>query len=625
MFNRILGKNLFSWDELDYEVTQGVSLIDGFNHDDNTSEGSGKSAVLNTLCWTLYGQIPKDAKIDDVIRHGQKSGAGQVNLENGYSVVRTRKPNSLYIVDPSGKKLKGRDAKETQQLIIRLIGMGFETFCQTLYFSQSYPKKFVTAAETDKGKILSEIQDLSIFDKAKKSAGDKARELGKELLQLEVTVEKDQERLEELGERVEDLKDAIEAFDARKQEKVTDLEKRCDILEHELSEVHEANKNANIKELEEQISHYSKMHKALVDKKAEIKYDLKQVDKIQEDYERQQSRLERELKRYDRQIHDLSAEIEELQESEGKCPVCGGELGDEHQAKVQEKMDKMLEKLQRLDEEKSSLEAQDSEAPEPVDTKDLEKMLKEVTKEADTVSEAYQELLSEKRDVDSLESTEKRLAKEFRALGDQLDKALAEEPTRETERLKEAQKREKELKKTLKENEKKLKDIAALHGKYKLLSKGFKDVKAYVFQSLLADLSKKSTVLAQSLFEVPIQIEFTNEAEDGGLSKILTNVTLDGVERPLGLLSGGQGRRVQLAVDLALSKIVANRSENPINFRAFDEPFKDLSETSMEKVVKLLEKLPGTTILIEHNSVVKSIVDRVFSVELKNGVTRNAS
>ena len=79
MFNKIEASNLFSWEKLEYDVSKGISQIVGFNYDDNTSEGSGKSSIPNILCWVLYGKIPKEAKIDDVIREGAKSGWGCVH------------------------------------------------------------------------------------------------------------------------------------------------------------------------------------------------------------------------------------------------------------------------------------------------------------------------------------------------------------------------------------------------------------------------------------------------------------------------------------------------------------------------------------------------------------------
>jgi DNA repair exonuclease SbcCD ATPase subunit len=104
--------------------------------------------------------------------------------------------------------------------------------------------------------------------------------------------------------------------------------------------------------------------------------------------------------------------------------------------------------------------------------------------------------------------------------------------------------------------------------------------------------------------------------------KIDVSVSIDGKDRPLGLYSGGQFRRIALAVDLALSDITCARNSNKLNLMILDEYCKDLSEVSMEKVLKLLQSRKGSTILIEHNSIFKSIVNNVFEVELINKVSR---
>ena len=97
MFKTIKAKNFFSWKQLEFDFNSGVTLITGDNLDDNTSEGAGKSSIANALCWAIYGQLQKDTNIDDVITTGQKSCIVEVELTDGTHIVRSRKPNQLYI------------------------------------------------------------------------------------------------------------------------------------------------------------------------------------------------------------------------------------------------------------------------------------------------------------------------------------------------------------------------------------------------------------------------------------------------------------------------------------------------------------------------------------------------
>ena len=172
MITKVKATNFLSFSDLDVTLPKGVTLIDGWNADDQTSEGSGKSAVLNAICWGLYGKIPKEANVDDVIKEGEKLCAVSVWFSNQAAVLRSRNPNTLelHVFDESGngRIVKGKDARETQTLIEEFVGLTFETFCQTVYFAQNYTKKFITSNQEEKGKILSEVQNLSVFDKAGK-------------------------------------------------------------------------------------------------------------------------------------------------------------------------------------------------------------------------------------------------------------------------------------------------------------------------------------------------------------------------------------------------------------------------------------------------------------------------
>ena len=161
-----------------------------------------------------------------------------------------------------------------------------------------------------------------------------------------------------------------------------------------------------------------------------------------------------------------------------------------------------------------------------------------------------------------------------------------------------------------------LKETKQEYNRLETLKKGFKEIKSFVFNSALKELTDKTNVYLTDLFEVPINIAFTNDN-----MKIGMDVVYDGKVRGLGLLSGGQFRRVSLAVDLALSDIINTRKGSKFNLLILDEYFKDLSEQSMEKCLKLLERLGKSTILIEHNSIFKSIVDKTFEVELVGGVS----
>lgn len=618
MFKSIKASNLFSWEELDYEIKSGVSQIVGFNFDDNTSEGSGKSSIPNILSWVLYGKIPKEAKIDEVIREGCDSGSGYVELENGIKIFRSRKPNLLTIFTADDEIVQGKDAKETQTLITKIIGLDFDAFCQTVYFAQNYPKKFISSNETEKALILSEIQDLTIFDRAKKKAHDLIKMKEGEYLQLEKNLNDVRHNITRYYSNAELLVEFIDKFEESKKQKIDEIESNKETrtlykLEYEKL----LNSGSRKKELLESLTNTKGMLKDLADKKVEFLTKIKGS----ENRKRELEKIEREFSQVGKNIEFFMGKLKKYDSGGLRCPTCGGEVHDDKKNEVFSEKKEYENKLHECLSSRDFLISELSGLKNAEDISIIKNLLNEVEGE-NSVLERRKSI--EERELFNLDEASIKLRsynQEIEALESALEKIKKTEPTKELSNLQEIENKLETLKKQevliAAETQKKQREINNLN----TLKDGFKEVKSYVFQSLLAELSYKATMLARDLFEVPVKVDFLNEGEDGGITKILTQVTLDGVTRSTGLLSGGQYRRVELSVDLALAGIVANRSQNPMNFRVLDEPMKDLSFESQEKVIKLLEQLDGSTIIIEHSPIIKGIIDNTFNICYRNGIS----
>lgn len=562
MFKQISATNFFSWKQLDFDFQSGITLINGQNLDDNTSEGSGKSSIPNALCWGLYGQLPKDVNIDDVIKTGEKSCCVVITLENGDEIVRFRKPNQLYI--QSGDSVEtGKDMKETQKMINDIIGMSFDTFCQSVYFAQNYSNKFITASQEDKVKILSELQDLTVFDKASKKANDQLKEIKSNTL---LKMETDKTYKEGMLSLIEsELNTFIKLSDSFDQDKLNQLDEL--IIKND----HIAVKIKEIDVESQTIVNLDSIHNK-----------NQKLEQIRETLSECQNRL----------YHIQTLKIEKQKAINSlNCPTCGQHLPNSVCIDIVIPDDTGLKQVETtLKNELNDLGG---------DVHDL------------IMKKAKNELLNER--LNHLIEQRKQLNKEVSKIESMYNPYL-DKIHNLSIRLQQIQNELDLLNQFISE---KIKEIKHLE----FLKDGFKEIKSYVFQSMLTELNNKTNQYIRELFEIPASITFDNISDEGDISKIKTIVMLDGYERSLGLLSGGQFRRVQLAVDFALSDIVSQRSKNPINLRILDEAFKDLSEVSQERVINLLQNMKGSTILIEHNSLIKSIVNHVYNVELKNGTS----
>jgi DNA repair exonuclease SbcCD ATPase subunit len=279
---KISAKNFLSWAELDFEPSNGVTLIRGFNFDDGTEEGAGKSAVLNALSWGLFGEIPKDVNIDDVLKEDTKTTEVKIDLAD-FSVFRSRSPNDVRIEFPNGKVYRGKDARETQKEIVRLVGMSFTTFCQCVYFAQNYTKKFVLADQEGKGKILSEILDLEQFDRARKVAADRIKTAKEDLAKANSDLALADQEVKSLVENVATFDQLILEFNADKVVKIKNLlEKHADLEASSIKVVRdfERNQNSQLKMIQDMINSYASFCKDHTLKKTELLKQQKELEKL---------------------------------------------------------------------------------------------------------------------------------------------------------------------------------------------------------------------------------------------------------------------------------------------------------------------------------------------------------
>lgn len=167
-------KNFLSFREFQYSYSaQGLTNIDGHDDDLDVNTGAGKSAFMDLPCYAFFGKTSKDLKADEVINWDVKKDL-EVQFsfrkpDGIYEIFRYRKhkdhDNDFYILDPSGQKIRGKDARETQKLLDGILGFNYEIFKKAIYFGQfDDTDKFLSSSDKEKKDLISTICDLSAYD-----------------------------------------------------------------------------------------------------------------------------------------------------------------------------------------------------------------------------------------------------------------------------------------------------------------------------------------------------------------------------------------------------------------------------------------------------------------------------
>lgn len=226
-------ENFLSFQNLKFEYTpMGLTLIEGYDEDLGVNTGAGKSTFIDAPVFGMFGETSKKLKADEVInRQAGKNLMVKTSLQADdgiYQVVRYRKhhvkDNDLFLVLPNGTEVRGKDNRETQKLIEETIGCSFDVFLKSSYFTQfGNIDRFLSASDTEKKKLISEITDLSIYDELHDAIKKIISMDEKEIEAFQIQINQFESNKNLLNSQIEGMKNKIARWEEDHQKEVQRL------------------------------------------------------------------------------------------------------------------------------------------------------------------------------------------------------------------------------------------------------------------------------------------------------------------------------------------------------------------------------------------------------------------
>ena len=179
--------NLFSYGEdnvVDFTKLNGMIGLFAPN-------ASGKSALLDALCFNLFDLSSRTFKADNIINKAKSTLHCKVNFEiDGidYFIEKKGKKNlrtghvkvdiEFWMIDDTGEKLSlnGDQRRTTQNNIKRVIG-SYEDFILTSMSSQNNSTVFIDKTQKERKELLSQFMGLKIFDSLWQQATEDIKEV----------------------------------------------------------------------------------------------------------------------------------------------------------------------------------------------------------------------------------------------------------------------------------------------------------------------------------------------------------------------------------------------------------------------------------------------------------------
>lgn len=532
------------------------------------ANGVGKSSLWDALCWCLWGKTSRGA-FGPTLKNWEGSSPCQVKvaLTKGgqrYDILRTQSPNTLQVVVNRAEVLT-----VTQEELSQYLGLSLDEFLLSGLMSQ-FGKYFVDLRESERLDVFSAALGLDVWEAASESAAAAAKALATEQDVQRQARAKVEGRLEFAKESLTNAAAAVASAEA-KLAAVTasaDLGKAAEAVEDWRAEAEGFSAlglryQRDLAAREKQIGAAEAAARAF--EEAEV-YPAQTV----------LSRAQAQHSGFLSSRRDLVAA--------GSCPTCKQEVSEEHVESLRKKADRLVReaaaaestaktKLEKAREGHRLLVAKVSALRE-----ERQQLLATQANTTKALSEARGKLAVAEKRHRELQDVEINAKSEVSKAEKALEAARASVLVAE-EKLSERVAAETAL--------------AAKSGGIEFWRKGFRELRFWLVGEALTELTVGSNNALEQLGLVGWSIAFDVErqTQSGNVSRgfhVFVSAPGSPPQTPWEAWSGGESQRLRLAVAVALSDLIGNRTGVRTSVEAWDEPASHLSDEGVADMLSFM-------------------------------------
>ena len=558
-------------------VKPGLYSIEGINNDEKTStNGAGKSTLISALYWCLTGNaLTNEVLADDVINAKVgKNCKVSVLIESSQGdikITRTRGDsefgNNLFL-EIADQDLTCHKVADTQARIAQLFKIPFELLHSTIMMTHDIKSAFSELTPQQRVQALESIRDYSIWDKVREEANKDIKAYNKEIQELNLKLSNmngsKQTYEKMLASAVESYKVLVKSFDETE-------------INNKMLSLTQENKNyaEEIVSLESSLKELNKIIDESTDKSLQTK--LNEIVDTANNIKLTLQSAEYERKEKVKDIDTIDAWFKN-----DKCPTCGHLLDRTEQEKSEksshrEELNKQLiqidEKAKKLNDDialkrkewaqvntqlkvseqnlhqsraklsENNAKINDLKSKELANTRELAKLEAMKGTHSSQVDKLNNDIISYKKEIESISAGEAIINEQLKSL----------------------------------ENKRQLSDYF-----FKLLgSKG--ELRPYLLKQDIAYLNSCMQTYIHQFFE-------NTEAElhlEGPNIEILINS--NGIKKKVTSLSGGEKKRLNIAIQLALYDLIQATSQVSFNVLWLDEIESELDQAGVNQLINIIE------------------------------------
>ena len=277
-FKKIKAQNFLCFGEngieIDFKNYDSVVLIKGKNLDVNdnnlnSSNGSGKSSILDALLYGLFGKTVKNPKkigVKDVINNKTNKKMVIEIYFDDIKIQRTRKPDGLKLwqskdgnFEESTELTRG-EIKQTQELIESILGFNCETFKSTCIFTDSNTDSYLESNVSDRRIIIENLLGLEKYRTYNEIVKENIKQTKSSIAIAEIESHNADNSLNDIKKQLEQLNDKEKTWKKTINDEIEIIKNEIILLEKQAKD---------LAEFDPQVEKYNNAQKEIESKREE--------------------------------------------------------------------------------------------------------------------------------------------------------------------------------------------------------------------------------------------------------------------------------------------------------------------------------------------------------------------
>ena len=585
-------------DKVTLSLKSGLFSIEGINYTEtNSTNGCGKSTLISALFWAFTGSsLTNEVLADEVVNlKTNKNCRVSVYIEtekDEIKVTRVRKDvdkgNNL-MLEINGQDLSCHKVADTQDRINKLIKIPFDLLKNTIIMTSGMESAFSGLTPQQRINTLESIRDYSIWEKIRDEANRDIKVYNTEITNNNAEINTVEGSISVYNRMIESTKEKcnnlIASFDKNK------ITESVNLLTIQMKEADEA-----ITKKQNEIDNFDKSifyDKDIKDQMTKLIEDSNQL-KLQK--QEKKNKAEWEIKELNFSVSNIERDISVINKwfTDDTCPTCGRKL-DRTQEEIESKNNELVQLKTKKAEKEAEVEKKTAELNNDISDEienileanrkkygELQKQLDNGQREERERNSQYQVLLDQlsslKHDKDSKKAEIDKLNLSLDSYDSQIT-GFNTDIASYTEEIRKLSENKADLEKanTQLEAKKRLSDFY-----YKLLgAKG--ELRPYLLSKDIAYLNNKMQSYINRFFKnTEVALLLNNAAID-------IKIQADGVTKSISSLSGGEKKRVDISIQLALYDLIQTVSQSKFNLLCLDEIESQLDPIGCEQLIEIIE------------------------------------